>query len=233
MKTLQSPYLYGIFNERSRQTRQRLTASNHVTPVVEGFDMAARAVIDPDVLRQLLDYKPSTGKLFWKERGIEFFAPVKGPEKRMKAWNARYTGREALTSSATSGHRVGSVLQVQLCAHRVAWAIYNGAWPAGVIDHINGDPSDNRILNLRDVTQRVNTRNLSLRSDNKTGISGIWDKKPKAWGSRWQVTIGQDGGIVYTKSHKCFGKAVSDRNLQYRKRGYTADHGLRLRVGAE
>lgn len=43
--------------------------------------------------------------------------------------------------------------------HRVAWYLHYSKWPEGVLDHINGDKTDNRIENLRDVTQRINTQN--------------------------------------------------------------------------
>lgn len=38
----------------------------------------------------------------------------------------------------------------QLSAARVVWMLHKGSWPDHRIDHINGDPSDNRIDNLRD-----------------------------------------------------------------------------------
>ena len=41
-------------------------------------------------------------------------------------------------------------------AHRAAWAIHFGEWPKGEIDHINGDASDNRIINLRVVNRTEN-----------------------------------------------------------------------------
>jgi hypothetical protein len=44
-------------------------------------------------------------------------------------------------------------------AHRVVWLLVYRVWPSGVIDHINGNPSDNRIANLRDVTQQDNCQN--------------------------------------------------------------------------
>ena len=46
-----------------------------------------------------------------------------------------------------------------VCAHRLAWVLHYGAWPVGVIDHINRDRADNRIVNLRDVTPTENARN--------------------------------------------------------------------------
>lgn len=44
-------------------------------------------------------------------------------------------------------------LYVNICGlpvlqHRVAWAIMHGAWPSYRIGHLNGCPSDNRLINL-------------------------------------------------------------------------------------
>ena len=46
-------------------------------------------------------------------------------------------------------------------AHRVAWALYYNKWPEHTIDHINRDGADNRVENLRDVTQAINNSNKS------------------------------------------------------------------------
>lgn len=44
--------------------------------------------------------------------------------------------------------------------HRAAWFKVHGAWPA-IVDHKNGDRADNKISNLRDVTQQVNCENTA------------------------------------------------------------------------
>lgn len=43
--------------------------------------------------------------------------------------------------------------------HRIVWFLCNGVWPKGVIDHIDQDPSNNSISNLRDVRHRENLLN--------------------------------------------------------------------------
>jgi hypothetical protein len=49
--------------------------------------------------------------------------------------------------------------RVQLIVHRVVFALHYGRWPEGVLDHINGDPLDNRIANLRECEQWQNAMN--------------------------------------------------------------------------
>lgn len=50
--------------------------------------------------------------------------------------------------------------------------------PDGVVDHINGNPSDCRRRNLRIATQHDNTKNCSLPKNNTTGYKGVcWDKR--------------------------------------------------------
>lgn len=62
----------------------------------------------------------------------------------------------------------------QFLAHRIAWFIHSGEWPKCQIDHINGNGVDNRIKNLRDVSNSENQKNRRLASNNKTGISGVY-----------------------------------------------------------
>jgi hypothetical protein len=59
--------------------------------------------------------------------------------------------------------------------HRLAWFYVNGVWPVGDIDHINGNRSDNRIANLRDVAVSINRQNLGrATSRSKTGRLGVF-----------------------------------------------------------
>jgi hypothetical protein len=64
--------------------------------------------------------------------------------------------------------------------HRIAWLMQTGVWPVNEIDHVNGIPSDNRLINLREATHRQNNRNRpchragQARFTNYHKASGKW-----------------------------------------------------------
>lgn len=59
-------------------------------------------------------------------------------------------------------------------AHRIIWVMVNGSMDSSmIIDHLDGDPFNNRIENLSLKTQKDNTRNSRKRKDNKTGVTGV------------------------------------------------------------
>jgi hypothetical protein len=71
-------------------------------------------------------------------------------------------------------------------AHRLAWLYVYGCMPTMQIDHLNGVRDDNRIANLRDVSQSVNQQNQRrAHSNNKSGYLGvIWRRDRNKWESR-------------------------------------------------
>lgn len=100
--------------------------------------------------------------------------------------------------------------------YRIIYALYNGHWPFGEIDHIDGNPSNDAISNLRDVGRTDNAKNCKRRSDNKSGFSGVSMQK-----GRWRVSIGRK----YLKSFDNFEDAVSYRKDIQKNLGYTERHG--------
>jgi len=83
-----------------------------------------------------------------------------------------------------SGHMSVTYLGQKLKVHRVIFALYHGYDPGDlVIDHINHDPADNRVENLRVCTLAQNT--VSVRGSNKLNKSGYrgvyWSEGKKKW----------------------------------------------------
>lgn len=110
-----------------------------------------------EMVRERLAYNPLTGELTWRSSNRNHL-PVDG----VAGWiNGR--GRRKITIGGRP-----------YFAHRVAWLYVYGKWPSDQIDHINGDPLDNRIANLRDVSQFLNEQNQHrAQANNKTGYIGV------------------------------------------------------------
>lgn len=158
--------------------------------------MAERQLPSIDLLRQLLRYEPETGKLFWKERSVEMFKTddARGAEWCAKRWNKKHAGRAALTAPTTKGYLHGHIFRIKVRAHRVIWAIVHGDWPVEEIDHINCDPSDNRIANLRLASRAENQRNKFAYRNNTSGLKGVsWHSGR----SKWAAYIRVKGKTIY------------------------------------
>jgi len=147
-------------------------------------------------LNSFFSYNPESGKLSWAvNRGkIKIGAEIKCKNH--------------------AGYLVVRVDNVLLRAHRIIWAMNTGSWPEYEIDHINGNRSDNRLINLRQATRGQNMKNTIKPITNKSGLKGVsWHAK----GNFWQAHIKSDGvnyylGHYYTKeeAHEAY-KSASDR----------------------
>lgn len=78
-------------------------------------------------------------------------------------------------------------------AHRIIWTLHHGKPPVGVIDHINGQPWDNSIENLRDVTPTQNRWNSRPAGRNRTGFRNVHE-----FGSGFRGRVIVDYGHHYT-----------------------------------
>ena len=184
--------------------------------------MSERTLPPVDLLRQLLDYDPETGILTWKPRTVEMF---ENNDKRICAtWNTRYAGKEALGNLTNCGYKRGAILSHNYLAHRVAWAIFYGKHPDKEIDHINGDRSDNRIANLRDVSKSENQRNATIRSDNASGFTGVcWHKDV----NKWIASIFVQKKNIYLGIFENIEDAKAARKAAEREYGFHKNHGKR------
>lgn len=117
-------------------------------------------------VNRLLIGDPLTGKLVWKRRPLPMFRNGSAFE----VWNTKHAGKEAFTHQDENGYFCGGILGKTYRAHRIIWLLHYKKWPKAVIDHINGDPSDNRIINLRDVPQAENARNTKASRLNAGGV---------------------------------------------------------------
>ena len=126
------------------------------------------------------------------------FDPETGVITRLVTAKAFKAGDRA-GSLTSHGYLMLKFHETRCLAHRAAFAMHYGRWPTGQVDHINGDRSDNRICNLREVSNSQNQMNAGLNSRNTSGRKGIWWSKDE---SRWRAHIIVDKKKLYLGSYK-------------------------------
>lgn len=119
------------------------------------------------------------------EQAVERFtySPDSGEIRHRRDSSVRHKnrGKIATTTGWSSKKYTRLVVRIQdksYMAHRIAWLIFYGIEPDGMIDHINGNALDNRICNLRIATSRENqlnrVRGTSIYKNNKHGLAGLY-----------------------------------------------------------
>lgn len=122
-------------------------------------------------LKEVLSYEIATGEFSWL----------------ISSGKAK-VGKTAGTTDKWQGRRVIIIDKVKYKAHRLAWLYVYGKWPSGMLDHINGDPKDNRIENLRECSHAENMQNHSSSGYGKSGYLGVTADRGK-----WKASICKDG----------------------------------------
>jgi hypothetical protein len=120
-------------------------------------------------LHSLLEYNSETGEFKWKVTAAN---------------NSIKVGTVA-GYSKVNGYICIGIKKLEYYAHRLAWLYVYGVWPKEQIDHINRIRIDNRINNLRSVSNQINVQNQGLRKGSVSGVKGVnWYKKNKKWQAR-------------------------------------------------
>lgn len=110
-------------------------------------------------LREVLHYDASTGEFTWKKKPSERSARAKVGSRA--GW------------VVAGGYRFIGIDGEKLGAHRLAVMYATGVMPSET-DHIDGDPTNNRLANLREVTHRENMQNMRrARKQNRSGTLGV------------------------------------------------------------
>lgn len=103
--------------------------------------------------------------------------------------------RHDVAGALSFGYRLIDVEKERIMAHRLVWFYHYQVWPNGYLDHIDGDPLNNRISNLREASASGNARNRRIPVTNKSGYKGVCWKKDKG---KWcaQIWIGDKRKFV-------------------------------------
>lgn len=120
-------------------------------------------------VKRLFNYHD--GKLFW----------------RTKTARKIVVGAEAGTFRRTDKYRQIMLAGTIYRTHRLVFLYHHGFMPE-LIDHIDRDPTNNKIENLREASRSENSCNSKIRCDNTSGVKGVvWDKSKRKWAARLYV----------------------------------------------
>lgn len=180
--------------------------------------------VTQSILIEILYYNPAGGKLFWKHRPQKYFPNYKS----YKQWNGAWENKEAFTAFDKKGYKVGAIFNKSYKAHRIIWILITGENPIQ-IDHINGNKSDNLFDNLRNVSNKINHKNMGIQKNNKSGFSGIyWAKREKRWVAK--ITIDRkEIGLGYFLNKE---DAIEARLKAQICNNFHPNHGDRIRNGS-
>lgn len=144
------------------------------------------------IANMLFDYCEETGVLSWKERSQKC-SEILGTEERYRVRFNRHKAGTVLRSTGTHGYIQVTVntrsFQFSGPVHRVIWLMHFGYWPS-TVDHIDRDKQNNRLTNLREVSNTENRYNVGPRNDNTSGFTGVSFSKHR---QKWRAYFTKDG----------------------------------------
>ena len=120
-------------------------------------------------MNQYLSYDPETGQFTWIKTTLRSNAKV--GDIAGKVNNEGYISIQFKCKSYAS--------------HRLAWLFTYGKWPINQIDHIDVNPTNNKINNLRDVTDQENKFNRK-KVNSFSGYMGVYKTRNK---NIWRAAI--------------------------------------------
>lgn len=147
-----------------------------------------------EVLAEYLEYRPNFGDFVWKKR-------TPGNKSIKVGEVAGYTRPDGYRNIRFNGE-----LYLQ---HRLVWLAETGAFPEQLVDHIDGNPSNNLYSNLRDVSHARNMQNRTKAArHNQTGLLGVHKQ-----GTRYVARIVR-GGV---KKHLGSYGTAEEASEEYKK----------------
>lgn len=168
------------------------------------------SILTQDELKTLLHYDPETGDFTWR---LDL-----GPG-RPDAGDV--AGRIQLKKCGKSYRDIG-IRGRRYYAHRLAHLYMTGEWPEDQVDHRNGDGTDNRWVNLRDVSDQENSMNVRRRCDNTSTVTGVHLNKLT---DKWEAYISVNKVRHHLGLFRHFDHAVAARKKAEKEHGFHENHG--------
>jgi len=119
------------------------------------------------------------------------------------------------------GYNSVFIMGEQYRVHRLIWLLVYGHFPK-IIDHINGDKLDNRLENLKEVTQQENLMNQRRSSKNTSGVTGVYFNKKRGL---WCAQMKFNGETYHLGSSKNKEEVIEMRKKEEQRLGFSRRHG--------
>ena len=146
----------------------------------------------------------------WPAKDRIFSVLIYCPETGIFRWKIRMSSRAAEGDVAGTadprGYRQIRIDGVVMREHRLAWLFVHGEFPEKQIDHIDGDPSNNRINNLRLADGYENHQNEGLSKNNRSGHTGV-----RRHAGKWVAGLMVHGKAIHLGRFERFEDAVEAR----------------------
>lgn len=141
--------------------------------------MTPKNDVDVDVVFEFLK-ADELGQLFW----------IKSPARHI------LIGQKAGYMSPNGYIKISLQGRSHL-AHRLVWVLSNKRWPTLILDHIDGNRSNNSLKNLREVGYAENSQNMRVRNRNNCGAQGVYKRTDISGINVWQASIKSNNKKIY------------------------------------
>ena len=165
-----------------------------------------------NIIENRLSYNPKTGVFKWR---VDI-------GRKIKAGDIAGSIRKTKSTPLNLQRRYITVCRKAHSASRLAFVLAHGRWPVGLVDHINHNALDDRLLNLREVSVQNNLKNRGIFKRNKSGVTGVHFAKRTG---KWEASIGVDNRLIFIGYFKSFEEAVKARREAEVRHGFHPNHG--------
>ncbi len=155
-----------------------------------------------------------------------------------------YSGEKAGSFCKLNGYWGIHLYRKKYMTHRVIWTLHYGEVPIGMdVDHVDRVKTNNRISNLRLVSEAVNSRNCPMFKNNKSGKTGVCRRNGahSGWRATWRLLTGERRDKYF--SDKMYGDDGFRLACEYRDKmianlneqgaGYSEGHGTALAANTQ
>lgn len=180
--------------------------------------------VTQDIAREFLSYDIESGEFIWLPRDRKWFAT----DQSYKRWHTMYCGKRAgYPHKIYDGYfsRTIEIYGVRWQEHRLAFLYMTGDVP-GMIDHMDGNPSNNAWDNLQASSYAENSKNRAMSRNNTSGVNGVsWHKRI----GKWAANVRLDSKLKHLGYFVDFDEAARVAQSARDGNEFSSRHGAMMR----